>query len=196
MLQTGSKVRLALPTDEAEIIALIAMMHAESGLFLLDEQRVRETLARAWDRKGGTLAVIGAPGKIRAMIYLTIATAWYTKESHLEELFCWVHPEHRRSDYAKRLGEFAKTSSDVLSDSAIKRGSRRIPLLIGVLTNARMTAKVRLYRRMFGMPVGAFFIYNATWMRKEESAEEDFWRLPKLVKMITRVPRRERRARA
>lgn len=194
MLQTGSRVRLASPSDEAEVITLIAMMHAESGLFALDETRVRKTLALAWERKGGTLAVIGAPGQIRAMIYLTIATAWYTSDSHLEELFCWVHPEHRRSDYARLLMEFAKTSSDALSERAIKLGGRKISLLIGVLTNARMAAKVRLYRRIFGMPAGAFFVHNPSWVRPDGVSEEDFFRAPTSVaRMMSRRIERKKK---
>ena len=63
MLQTGSKVRLAQRSDEAEVISLVRVMHAESGLFPLDDERVRQTLARVWERKGGILALIGAPAK-------------------------------------------------------------------------------------------------------------------------------------
>ena len=43
MLQTGSKVRLAQRSDEAEVISLVRVMHAESGLFPLDDERVRQT---------------------------------------------------------------------------------------------------------------------------------------------------------
>ena len=182
MLQTGSKVRLAQRSDEAEVINLIRVMHAESGLFPLDDECVRRTLARVWNRQGGTLAVIGAPGEIRAMMLMQLATAWYTAQSHLEETFCWVHPEHRKSDYSKLLMEYAKHTSDLLSE----RAGHKMTLLIGVLTSLQMAPKVRLYRRMFGIPVGAFFAHNAAWVTRHAPAEEDFWRIPKLSKLLSR----------
>jgi hypothetical protein len=36
-----------------------------------------------------------------------------------------------------------------------------MPLLIGVLSNSRTEAKIRLYKRHFGEPAGAYFLYNA-----------------------------------
>jgi GNAT superfamily N-acetyltransferase len=186
MNNTEAKVRVANHGDEAEIIGLVKRMHAESGWRPLDVECVRETLAKAFNRQGGILTVIGDPGQIRAMLYVVIARAWFTRDNHLEELFCWVHPDHRRSDYAKLLIEQAKKYSDDISE----RAGEKIPLLMGVLTNKRMAAKVRLYRRFFGIPVGAFFVHNITWNHNAEACEEDFWRMPSLTKLFTR--RRER----
>lgn len=182
MTATQSRIRLATPADEPELLHLVRLMHAESGMFPLDIDRARETFARAFDRRGGILAVIGAPGHIRAMMYVTIATAWYTNENHLEELFCWVHPEHRHSDYSKLLIEYAKKCSDELSESSTAQGGGKISLIMGVLTNKRMSAKVRLYRRFFGIPSGAVFVHNAEWVGKNDICEEDFWRVPSLTK--------------
>ena len=182
MLQTGSKVRLAQRSDEAEVISLVRVMHTESGLFPLDDERVRQTLARVWERKGGILALIGAPGEIRAMLLMQLATVWYTSETHLDETFCWVHPDHRRSDYSKILLEYAKHTSDLLT----QRAGKKIPLIIGVLTSMQMAAKVRLYRRFLGIPVGAFFVHNADWVAKQQPAEEDYWRIPRLSKLLSK----------
>lgn len=181
MTTTKSLVRLAHSSDEAEVLAHIRIMHAESGWRELDIDRCRIFLARAFDRKGGILGVIGAPGHIRAMIYVLITNAWYTSEHHLEELFCWVHPDHRNSDYSKLLIEFAKDCSDRIS---VEMGSK-CPLIMGILTGKRMAAKVRLYRRFFGIPVGAYFAHNVCWPQAEPS-EEDFWRLPSMAKWLRR----------
>lgn len=187
-MQTQSKVRLAHPSDEPEIIHLVRLMHSEGGMRRLDTDSVREMLARAFDRKGGILAVIGAPGHIRAMQFLLITRFWYTRESHIEELFNWVHPEHRNSDYSKLLIDHAKKCSDDISSKA----GEKIPLIMGVLTNKRMAAKVRLYRRFFGIPHGAFFIHNAPWVSKEDMCEEDFWRVPSIANLFfKREQRRE-----
>lgn len=181
-MDTHSKVRLAQPSDEPELLTLFRLMHAEGGMRPLDVDCVRWTFARAFDRKGGIMAVIGAPGHIRAMQYLLITRYYYTRESHIEELWNWVHPDHRHSDYAKLLIDHAKKCSDEISASM----GAKVPLLMGVFTNNRMAAKVRLYRRFFGLPVGAFFVHNPTWVSKQEPCEEDFWRLPRFAKMLRR----------
>ena len=179
-MKTKSTIRLAQPSDEPEILALLHLMWQENGWRPLDIDCARNVFARAFDRRGGILAVIGVPGHIRAMMYLLITSAWYTRENHLQELFCWVHPDHRNSDYAKTLIEYAKQCSDELSENL----GHKVPLMMGVLTNRRMSAKVRLYRRFFGMPAGALFLHNAPWVSRDEVAEEDIWRLPSLRKLL------------
>ena len=160
-------VRIATKTDEDEIIRLLHLMHAEGGLLPLNEARARETFNHAFERKGGMIGVIGEPGDIKAMIYLLISRFWYTDENHLEELFNFVRPDLRKSDYARQLIEFAKATSEQIG----------IPLVIGVLTNTRMEGKVRLYRRILGIPAGAFFVHNAKWVSTTPSSE-DFWQQP------------------
>ena len=63
---------------------------------------------------------------------------------------------------------------------------KKIPLIIGVLTSMQMAAKVRLYRRFLGIPVGAFFVHNADWVAKQQPAEEDYWRIPRLSKLLSK----------
>lgn len=188
MTSTASKIRLAQPSDEPELLELFRMMHAEGGLRPLDVDCVRETFARAFNRKGGILAVIGAPGNIRAMLYMLITRAYYTRENHIEELFNWVHPDHRKSDYSKLMIEYAKKCSDEISRDM----GRKVPLIMGVLTNRRMSAKVRLYRLFFGMPVGAFFVHNATWVSQQDATEVDFWKVPNLARMLRRTEEKKR----
>lgn len=178
---TGSSIRLAQPSDEPEVITLLRLMHAENGWQPLDVDYARATFARAWDRKGGILAVIGSPGHIRAMLYLMITNVWYSRANHLQELFCWVHPDHRNSDYAKLLINYAKKCSDDISAGA----GMRVPLVMGVMTNKRMAGKVRLYRRVFGgLPVGATFMHNADWIDRSELSDEDFWRVPSMRRLL------------
>jgi GNAT superfamily N-acetyltransferase len=192
---TGSSVRLAQASDEPEIIKLLKIMHAENGWQPLDVDYARLTFARAFERKGGILAVIGAPGHIRAMLYLMITNSWYTRQNHLQELFCFVHPDHRNSDYAKILIEYAKKCSDDISLSA----GMKVPLVMGVLTNKRVAAKVRLYQRRFGLPVGATFVHNADWIDRAQLSEDDFWRAPSMRRLLlkqARSPVRKEKTRA
>lgn len=95
--------------------------------------------------------MIGAPGEaLRGMIFMTIGQLWYSDQWVLEELFSYVPPEFRRSDYAKDLIDFAKKQADELS----------LKLMIGILSNERTEAKVRLYTRKLGPPAGAYFVYG------------------------------------
>lgn len=178
MTQTNSTIRLATSADEPELLALFRLMHAEGGMRRLDIDRVREMFGHAFNRRGGILAVIGAPGNVRAMMFILLTKHWYTHDHHLEELFNWVHPEHRKSDYARLMIEYAKKCSDEMSRDA----GEKIPIVMGVLTNKRMAAKVRLYRRFFGWPHGAFFLHNAPWVSRDEICEDDIWRMPSVVK--------------
>ena len=157
-------VRIAERADEPEIIRLLHLMHAEGGMLPLSIPRAREMFARTFDRKGGIIGVIGSHTDIHAMICLSISQFWYTDDNHLEEVFNYVRPDHRRSSYAKELIEFAKSCAEQI----------KVPLIIGVLTNQRMEAKIRLYRRVLGIPAGAFFVYGAEWVNLEPTSEH-FW---------------------
>jgi hypothetical protein len=88
---------------------------------------------------------------------------WYSDNLVLEEKAIFIHPEYRsaRGGRARRLCEFSKHAADTLN----------IPLIIGVLSNHRTEAKVRLYERQFGKPSGAFFLYNATTGGWKDAAE-------------------------
>jgi hypothetical protein len=48
-------------------------------------------------------------------------------------------------------------------------------LVIGVLTNHRMEAKVKLYRKKFGKPAGAFFVVGGKWAKGCEPYDIDIW---------------------
>lgn len=159
------RVRTATAADEPEILRLLHLMHQEGGLLPLDEANARAMFSRAFNRKGGIIGVIGPSDAIEGMIYLLLTRFWYTGADHLEELFNYVHPDHRKAGHASTLIRFAKTCADEIS----------IPLAIGVLTNHRMAEKVRLYRRYLGAPAGAFFVYNASWVNQADE-NVDIWK--------------------
>ena len=143
-------VRWADRRDEQRVMDLCHLLHKENGLFDMDEDSVRGMLRKAWNRDGGIVGVIGAPDKpLEGAICLCLEQMWYSKQWHLGELFNYVHPDHRRSDHAKALIEFAKASAEKL----------KVPLIIGIISNHRTEAKVRLYERRLPK-AGAFFVYN------------------------------------
>ena len=128
---------------------LCRALHKENGLFSMNENKVRGYLRRAFARDGAIIGVIGKPDHIEGAIYLLVGEFWYSNEKHLEEFFNFIRPEHRKSKHAQALICWAKELSD-----------DQLPLLIGVISTERTAAKVRLYRRQLGDPIGAFFFYS------------------------------------
>jgi hypothetical protein len=149
MIEYPSRVRIATSEDEEEAMALCRKLHQENGIFTLDEDKVRDTLRRAFNRQGGVLGVIGERGKIESMIYLTFGCFWYSSDQHLEEYFSYTAPEYRKSKNTSELIQFAKWCSE----------TSNMYLVIGVMSDHRTAGKVRLYQRSLSDPIGAFFLY-------------------------------------
>lgn len=142
-------VRLAVPEDRAALVELTTMLHGENGLFSLSLKKRDALLDRYYNREGAIIGVIGEVGAPVASIYLCLTQPEYTDDWGLAEVWAHVRPDHRRSTHAKHLTEYAKFLSTEM----------RLPLLIGILSNQRTEAKVRLYERAFNR-VGAYFIWN------------------------------------
>ncbi len=158
----------ATPSDLPEFMRLFKVMHAENGLFAIDEDCVLETFNRAVKKNEGVIGLIKGPeGDIRAMLMMLITRYYYTTQFHLEELFNFIAPEFRRTNYADTLLRYAINCQQQLN----------IPLVIGVLTGHRMEAKVRLYRRRLGMPSGAFFVHGAAPEYFERAQNFDLWKV-------------------
>ena len=168
MTDKGLTVRAASRADDADMMALCHELHEDNGLFEMEDGKVRQMLDRAYDRQGGIIGIIDGDGEIAGAIYMTISTLWYRSPEHLEELFNYVRPKYRGTKTAKALVKFAKECSD-------KTG---LPLIIGIITNKRLEAKVRLYRQELGMPAGAFFIYGVEyWANESVMDQRDLWRM-------------------
>lgn len=145
-----SRVRRADESDENELVAMCHELHRENGVFTMSSDRVRDMLRRAFDRRGGIIGVIGERGHLEGSIYLLLTQLWYTDDYHVEELWNYVRPDYRKTDNAKEFLAFAKRCSDELG----------IDSIIGILSNDRTQAKIRLYERQLGKPAGAYFLYQ------------------------------------
>lgn len=160
-------VRLAHRGDIQQLIALGRMLHAENAMLPWDEERVAELVTAyctyqttKYFADPGMIAVIeNDKHELVAMIALRITQLWYSSSPILEELFNFVHPEHRKSTYAKSLIQYAKSLADDL----------RLPLLIGIVSNDRTEQKIRLYQRYLPF-AGAFFVYRGGQVAADKAA--------------------------
>lgn len=144
------KIRAATLADLPQLLEMGRALHEENGLMEVSESRIQDAALNGIRKDDIIFGVIGPVGAVEAMIYLVVGKFWYTDDLHIEELFTYVKPEFRASKNAKALVQFARDTADRLG----------VPLLIGILSNARTKPKIKLYERMLGAPAGAYFLYG------------------------------------
>jgi hypothetical protein len=148
------KIRVGTAEDLDAVMAIAMAACEENGFLNPNPQKLLAEIWPALHQDHGIMGVIGkAGGPIEGVVLLRIGTMWYSDAKVLEEKAIFIHPNYRnaKGGRAARLCEFSKKAADELG----------IPLIIGVLSNSRTEAKVRMYRRQFGEPSGAFFLYGA-----------------------------------
>jgi hypothetical protein len=163
-MQKETSIRVGTPADVHDIMELALSACGENGFVNPNPQRLLAEIWPALNLDKGLIGIIGEENqKPEAAVLLRVGTMWYSDDAVLEEKAIFVHPEYRsaKGGRARRLCEFSKQVSDKLG----------IPLIIGVLSNHRTEAKVRLYERQFGKPSGAFFLYNAKTGHLQAAAE-------------------------
>lgn len=150
-------VRIAVPADEPELMKQCDLLERENAAFKVSRERVLAKLHQCYHRspsdprRPAICGVIGTPGeKLEGSVFLEIDTLWYSDDFGLFELWNYVHPEHRKTGHAFALIEFSKACALKLN----------LPLQMGIISNDRTAAKIRLYERRFGDPAGAFFLFN------------------------------------
>jgi len=157
-------VRIGEPEDVHPMMEMAMKACDENGFVDPNPQKLLGEIWPALNLDNGLVGIIqDGGGKLEAAILLRITTMWYSDAQVLEERAIFVDPECRsaKGGRARRLCEFSKRAAAELG----------LPLLIGVLSNHRTEAKVRLYERQFGRPSGAFFLYNAQIGSSQEAAE-------------------------
>ncbi len=95
-------IRPAQPKDFTAIMDLCRLMHAETGIYAVDEKKVATVVINTINMDGGIIGLIGDPAPV-AIIILAVGSAWYSSEQYLGEMMFFVHPDHRRSTYARTL---------------------------------------------------------------------------------------------
>ena len=156
-------VRIATPDEVDDVMQNALRACSDNGFVNPNPLKLLHEVWPALNLDGGIIGVIGEKGKIEGGILLRVITMWYSDEQALEEKAIFIHPDYRsaKGGRASRLCEFAKRTADQLG----------MPLLIGVLSNNRTEAKIRMYERQFGKPAGAFFLYGAHTGQPVQAAE-------------------------
>lgn len=153
MSEQNLTIRLGTPDDLDQVMEAAFMAVQEIGLVKPDPVKL---LAEVWPslhKDGGLVGIIeGEDGKAQGGVLLRISKMFYSDQEVLEERVVFVLPEYRakKGGRARKLCDFSKKAAEELG----------IPLLIGVMSNVRTEAKVRMYERQFGKPTGAVFLYN------------------------------------
>lgn len=146
-----TKIRLADERDEPEIWKLCNLMWEEQPYHPLDWDRVVPAIRMATRHEHGIIGVIGERGELKGATFMVLSQVWYSKEWQLIEYFNFVQPDSRKSTYGKDLISYAKSCADALG----------VDLMMGIFSNKRTEAKVRLYRRTPGFEyMGGFFNYT------------------------------------
>jgi hypothetical protein len=168
MDMTDSKelvIRTATQVDLDEIMILAMSACEENGFLNPNPAKLAAEIWPALNQDHGICAVIGKKdGPIEGLVLLRIGSMWYSDNLVVEEKAIFIAPEFRsaKGGRAKKLCEFSKRVADTLG----------IPLIIGVLSNSRTEAKVRMYERQFGERAGVFFLYGAKTGGWQEKAAE------------------------
>lgn len=147
-------VRIGGPEDVHPMMELALQACEENGFVDPNPQKLLAEIWPALNLDHGLVGIIqDGGGQLEGAILLRVGPMWYSDANVLEERAIFIHPDFRnaKGGRARRLCEFSKRAADTLE----------VPLMIGVLSNHRTEAKVRLYERQFGKPSGAFFLYNA-----------------------------------
>jgi len=153
LITTPARVRVATRDDLLGIMELARIVHNENGLFDFNDTKVAEALWPQLSQTNGIIGVIGQRDHLEGLVVLRVANYWYSDKQFLEEMCVFVHPDYRNAKESRvqKLIEFAKKVATDLE----------LPLMIGVLSNTRTSAKIALYERNFGEPAGAFFLWGA-----------------------------------
>jgi len=160
-------IRIGTREDVDAIMKVALMACEENGFVNPNPQKLLGEIWQALCLEDGMIGIIGPAGSkaIEGFVILRIGDMWYGDDRVLEEKAIFIHPDFRsaKGGRARKLCEFSKKAADDLG----------IPLIIGVLSNHRTAGKVRLYKRIFGEPSGAFFLYGAhTGLNAATSAEQ------------------------
>lgn len=166
-MENSVSVRLGEVRDFNEMMRLCLAATKENAYAYPDFDKLANEVYAGLTGNMGVVGVIGgdAGEKLEGAVLLRIGPIWYSHDLVLEEKAVFVDPEYRsaKGGRARKLVDWSK---ELAKDFGM-------PLAIGVLSNSRTEAKVRLYERIIGKPAGVYFLYNATTGIVEEGKTDE-----------------------
>jgi hypothetical protein len=158
------EVRIAGPHDLQALMGLALTSCEENGFVNPNSDKLANEIWPALHLDHGVVGIIGGLNSpAEGGVLLRIGSMWYSDQMVVEEKAIFIHPDFRdaKGERARKLFQFSKSVADSLN----------IPLMIGVLSNDRTKAKVRMYEREFGKASGAYFLYGAKTGISHEATE-------------------------
>jgi hypothetical protein len=147
------RVRIAGEGDRQRLWDNLMLAAHENAMAPVYDECVEPVVDNLIAHKSGVAGVIDGTTAFAGSVGLTFAQFWYSKEWHIEEMWCFVHPDYRRGSqnrgHIKALLDFSKWWANEMG----------MPLLMGVLSEKRTEGKVRLYQRSMPMK-GALFLHR------------------------------------
>lgn len=155
-------VRVGTPEDIHDVMELAIMGAEENGFLKAEPAKLLFDIWPALHRDQGIMGLVGfGQGKPIGAVLLKIISPWYSKSLAIEERAIFVHPDYRAGGRHKATGKGSGAAIRLCEFSKLVSDKMDLPLMIGVLSNDRTEAKVRLYQRIFGAPAGAYWLYGA-----------------------------------
>lgn len=148
-------VRMAEPADEDSLVSFLKSI-ADDLPFEIDEDEAREQIHIVLNPNGKIpplptiIGVVGNVGDVEASMGLMLQKFVCSKSWYLGDLWCGVRPDKRKSSVHKDLLIWANGVSKKMG----------IPLVTGVFSTVRTAAKIKLYERRLGIPVGGYFFMS------------------------------------
>jgi GNAT superfamily N-acetyltransferase len=157
----GPYVRIASEPDEAALLEILKQDYKENGVGPLSIPTVERVIQQGTRRNGGIIGIVDGQDEIAGTIGIAFDRWWYSEPDDpggalLREMWVYVRPNYRHDgQIVEALIDFAKDYADVLS----RELGHSLPLVLAVLGNERIEAKVRLFRRKFPL-AGAAFLHR------------------------------------
>lgn len=148
------RIRLAVPSDELELMELCRRNHEENGIGSFSSERVQRVFQAAFAPTATEFAVIGVVGgsAIEGSVGLMIDQPWDSTTYLLMERWNYVLPAYRHTTNLRDLTAWAKRMS---APAPVGMG---LPLQIGAISTRRTESKIRLYGRQLGEPVAVAWL--------------------------------------
>lgn len=154
------RVRPATWADEAELMEICRLDHAENGVGSFSPGRVRDVFRRALDPGANEIAVIGVVGGetcIEGSIGLAVETGWNSETPVLNGLWAYVRPDFRRSTNLKDLIAYAVAMAE---PAPVGLG---IPVMLRSVMTAKTAGQVQHMQRHLGHPCACVWIVESTY---------------------------------